>query len=99
MSHTHLTRLAQQLPEAWKSTVVARFGAVHLKVLRMDGSPYPAESHAYAEGLLVIDGRLNLTIDGAEIVVGAGELFVVPVGVSHSVASGSTGTLAILDLG
>jgi quercetin dioxygenase-like cupin family protein len=54
--------------------------------MRMDGRPYPDESHDHPEGLLVIDGRLNLTIGNEAITFHAGELFVVPVWVAHAVA-------------
>ena len=63
----------------------------------MDSRPYPDESHDYPEGLLVIDGQLNLTIGNEAITVQAGELFVVPGGVAHGVAPGSSGTLIIFD--
>ncbi|WP_198666628.1 cupin domain-containing protein [Marinomonas shanghaiensis] len=63
----------------------------------MDGTPYPDESHDYPEGLLVVDGQLNLKVGSDEITVRAGEIFIVPVGIAHSVTSGSTGTLVILD--
>jgi quercetin dioxygenase-like cupin family protein len=55
------------------------------------------ESHDYPEGLLVIDGQLNLTIGNEAIIIHAGELFVVPGGVAHAVAPGSAGTLIIFD--
>ena len=98
MSHTNLNAAAQGLPEAWTSSVLARVGNANLKVLRMDGAPYPEERHEYPEGLLVIDGQLNLVLEGGPITVRAGELFVVPPGVVHGVASGSTGTLVIFDM-
>ncbi|MBI3766212.1 MAG: cupin domain-containing protein, partial [Ignavibacteriales bacterium] len=50
------------------------------------------------EGLLVIDGLLNLTIDGTTIKVNSGELFVVPSGVVHGVGPGSAGTLVVFDV-
>ena len=84
--------------EAWKSLVLARIGSANLKVMRMDDATYPDESHPYPEGLLVIDGQLNLTVGAEAIIVRAGEIFIVPVGVSHAVAPGSTGTLVIFDL-
>jgi quercetin dioxygenase-like cupin family protein len=83
--------------EAWKSTILAKVGGANIKVLRMDGTPYPDESHNYPEGLLVIDGQLNLTIGNDAITVHAGEIFVVPIGVAHAVAAGSVGTLVIFD--
>lgn len=89
------SRVAQS--EAWKSTVLARVGGANLKVMRMDETAYPNETHDYPEGLLVIDGQLNLSFGSEEVVVKAGELFVVPVGVAHAVAPGSRGTLVIFD--
>lgn len=84
--------------EAWKSTVLAQVGGANLKVMRMDETPYPEECHHYPEGLLVIDGQLNLTVGSDAIIVRAGEIFIVPVGVPHAVAPGSCGTLVIFDL-
>ena len=90
-------KLAASQSEAWKSTVLAKVGGVNIKVMRMDGTPHPDESHDYPEGLLVVDGYLNLTIGQDAITVRAGEVFIVPIGISHAVAPGSTGTLVIFD--
>jgi quercetin dioxygenase-like cupin family protein len=73
-------KLAASQSEAWKSSVLAKVGSANIKVMRMDGRLYPDESHDHPEGLLVIDGQLNLTIGNEAITVHAGELFVVPVG-------------------
>ncbi|SFN33212.1 cupin domain-containing protein [Dokdonella immobilis] len=83
--------------DAWKSIILARVGGAQLKVMRMDAAPYPDETHDYPEGLLVVDGQLNLTLGDASVTVRAGEVFIVPVGVAHAVAAGSHGTLVIFD--
>ncbi len=97
MALIRMTEAAGALPQAWKSTVLARFGDANLKVVRMDASAYPDECHDYPEGLLVLDGQMLLEIGGDVIRVGPGELYVVPAGVPHAVAPGSHGTLVILD--
>jgi len=98
VSLVNLNTFAQALPKAWSSRVLERFGGGNLKVLRMDGTPYPDEVHDYAEGLLVIDGELRLRIHGEAVTVARGEVYVVPPGVPHSVDAGSAGTLVILDV-
>ncbi len=92
-----LADVAAQLPQAWSSSVLARFGDARLKLLRMDERNYPEESHDYDEGLLVLDGVMVLRIRGEVRRVEAGELHVVPAGVPHSVEGGSRGTLLIID--
>jgi quercetin dioxygenase-like cupin family protein len=69
----------------------------NLKVLRMDASAYDNESHPFAEALLVLDGVMNLQLGDEIINVTAGEVYIVPAGVPHAVASGSNGTLVIID--
>jgi quercetin dioxygenase-like cupin family protein len=90
-------KLAASQSAAWKSFVLAKVGGANIKVMRMDGTPYPDESHDYPEGLLVVDGHLHLTIGPDAITICAGEIFIVPMGVAHAVAPGSTGTLVIFD--
>ncbi|MEF7612853.1 cupin domain-containing protein [Aquincola sp. MAHUQ-54] len=82
---------------AWHSKVLGRAAGANLKVLRMDGSAYPDETHDFDEALLVIDGRMNLLMQGHVVVVEAGELIIVPAGLPHAVAPGSNGTLVIID--
>lgn len=96
MNPIHLKSTVAEL-DAWKSIVLARVGGANIKVMRMDDAPYPDESHDYPEGLLVVDGQLNLTVGSEAITVKAGEIYVVPVGIAHAVAPGSTGTLVIFD--
>lgn len=97
MSLTNLQSLATRLPNSWQSMVFGSIGRANLKVVRMDGAPYPQEVHSYPEGLLVIEGRLQLVVAGEPVAVTAGEIFIVPAGVPHWVAAGSAGTLVILD--
>ena len=98
MSLFDLDALAAELPVAWRSQGLARIGAANLKLLRMNAQPLAEETHAYPEGLLVIDGHLNLQLGARLVAVQAGELYVVPPGVPHAVADGSDGTLLIIDL-
>jgi mannose-6-phosphate isomerase-like protein (cupin superfamily) len=108
MALIDLKESARELPHAWSSRVVATVGiesaggaggrAANVKIVRMDGAPYPEEQHDYAEGLLVVDGHMNLVVKGEAVTVRTGELYVVPPGVVHHVAPGSAGTLLILDV-
>lgn len=93
----NLVHTASSLPEAWRSTVLAEIGRAAVKVLRMDGRPLPPEVHGTAEALVVVEGRLELVVNGLELTVGTGELYRVPAGAVHAVRPGSQGTLLIVE--
>jgi quercetin dioxygenase-like cupin family protein len=63
----------------------------------MDGTASDEAPHAYAEGLLVLDGELKLGIGGEVVTVSAGEIYIIPANTPHQVAAGSHGTLVIID--
>ncbi len=90
--------IAGQLPDSWKSTRLGQVGPARIKVLRMDEQAHEEETHAYNEGLLVIDGQLHLSIGNSEIRVGAGQMYLVEAGIAHAVLAGSHGTLVIIDV-
>lgn len=98
MSVVNLTEAAAGLPEAWSSLILGRVGTACVKVLRMDEMPVAEESHDVAEALLVLDGRLELVVDGTPLSVRAGELFLVAAGAVHTVGPGSRGTLLIVEV-
>lgn len=98
MSVVNLMETAAGLPEAWRSHQLGLVGAACVKVLRMDEMPVEEESHSAAEALLVLDGQLELMVDGTLVSVRPGELFMVAAGTAHTVRPGSRGTLVIVDL-
>ncbi|WP_329394848.1 cupin domain-containing protein [Streptomyces melanogenes] len=98
MSVVDLAETAAGLPEAWSSRKLGMVGTASVKVLRMNELPVEEESHAAAEALLVLDGRLELEVDGTPVSVRAGELFMVAAGTAHTVRPGSRGTLVIVEL-
>lgn len=85
------------LSEPWRSRILSTFGTANFKVMRMSADAYPEETHQFAEGLLVIDGQMNLSVAGEAVAVSSGELYVVPQGVPHSVLPDSHGILVVLD--
>lgn len=98
MPFIDFVKQAMALPDAWSSSVVGEVGPARIKVLRMDQRPYPEESHAYNEALIVIDGRLELDVEGEALAVASGGMYVVTAGTPHRVREGSYGTLVIVDL-
>lgn len=97
MNPVDVLATADTLPNAWSSRLLGRIGAAHVKVLRMSGLPLAEEQHTAAEALLVLDGRLELTVAGEPVSVGPGEIHWVPAGTRHAVRPGSHGTLVILE--
>jgi len=69
MSKTNLRALSNMLPETWRSKIVGLAAGANIKVLRMDGTASNEQPHAYAEGLLVLDGELKLGIGGEVVTV------------------------------
>jgi quercetin dioxygenase-like cupin family protein len=96
MTPIDLLAQAQGLPVAWASSRVGQVGGASVKVLRMDGQPYPEETHAHGEVLLVLDGELRLSAEGRPLTVAAGQMVLVPAGTAHAVEPGSHGTLLIV---
>ncbi|MFH2554395.1 cupin domain-containing protein [Klebsiella aerogenes] len=98
MSLYDLRTEAHALPEAWHSHVLGRIGTANLKVVRMDERSVAEEVHEYDEGLLVINGQLELSVKGEKITVSSGQLYVAKAGIPHTVDTGSFGILVIIDL-
>ncbi|MFI9721662.1 cupin domain-containing protein [Streptomyces sp. NPDC052396] len=96
MTLVNLPETARTLPEVWRSVPVTRIANAQLKVERMSGLPLPEESHPTPEALLVLEGRLELSVAGRPVTVRAGEVYTVPAGTVHAVRPGSEGILVIL---
>jgi len=97
MNSINVVETAAALPAAWTSCSLGKAGAASVKVLRMDSSPVQEETHGADEVLLVLDGRLELLVEGMEVAVQAGEMYRVPAGALHAVGPGSHGTLVIVE--
>ncbi|MFJ2861888.1 cupin domain-containing protein [Kitasatospora sp. NPDC087314] len=98
MSLVDVYETAAELPDAWRSLVVGRVGTAAVKVLRMDGRALEPEAHGTAEALFVVEGLLELLLDGQELTVRPGQLCRIPAGVRHAVRAGSRGTLLIVEV-
>ncbi|MFJ8476249.1 cupin domain-containing protein [Kitasatospora sp. NPDC094011] len=98
MSLVDVKKEAAQLPDAWRSVVLARVGTAAVKVLRMDGRELVEEVHETAEMLFVADGVLELELDDEELTVAVGEVCRIPAGARHAVRAGSRGTLLIVEV-
>ncbi|GAA0443710.1 cupin domain-containing protein [Streptomyces stramineus] len=97
MSSINVVETADALPTAWNSYSLGEVGAACVKVLRMDSSPVQEEVHGADEVLLVLNGRLELLVEGTEVIVETGEMYRVPAGTPHAVGPGSHGTLVIVE--
>ena len=83
---TDVVNLAQKLAsfdEYWSPRTVAQFNGHDIMVVKVKGE-FVWHHHDDTDDLfLVLSGRLTIRLPDAEVVLGPGELFVVPVGVEH----------------
>lgn len=71
------------LTEQWSPRVIAEMNDYQFKVVRLQGE-FVWHAHAATdEAFLVIAGRLRIEMRQEHVVVGPGELYVVPRGVEH----------------
>lgn len=80
--------------EHWSPKTVATVNDYDVRLVKVQGE-FVRHQHADTDELfLVIDGRLTIRFDDGEVVLGPGELYVVPRGVYHQpVSEGETSIL------
>jgi mannose-6-phosphate isomerase-like protein (cupin superfamily) len=79
--------LAASLTELWSPRVIAEVDDNYVKVAKVQGT-FGWHAHENEDELfLVLKGRLRIEMEGSAVVLGEGELFVVPKGVRHNPAA------------
>ena len=85
-----LEAACQALPELWSPRVVGRVNDQYIKVVRVQGE-FPWHAHLHEDEMfLVLRGALRIgraPDDGGDVVLEAGQFFVVPRGVRHNTSA------------
>lgn len=87
MKPVNLEAAAAALTELWSPKVVARVGDQYVKVAKILGEFVWHAHEGEDELFLVLKGRLRMQLDDGDVVLGPGDLFVVPAGVRHNPAA------------
>jgi quercetin dioxygenase-like cupin family protein len=74
----------EAIREHWFPRVVARVNDHYLKVARVQGQLTWHAHEGQDELFLVLNGRLRIQLENDEIVLGEGDVWVVPAGVRHN---------------
>jgi len=79
----NLAAKAGSVEALWSPRIVARVNDYDFKVARIQGE-FVWHSHPETdEAFLVLEGRLRIELEGGDVVLGPGDLYVVPRGVEH----------------
>ena len=79
----NLAEKAGLITEQWSPRVVAELNDYQCKVVRIEGDFVWHDHPETDEAFLVLDGELRIDFRDGAVVLGPGELFVVPKGVEH----------------
>jgi mannose-6-phosphate isomerase-like protein (cupin superfamily) len=71
------------LSEQWSPRVVAELNDYQFKVVRIQGDFIWHDHPATDEAFIVLDGELRIDFRDRSVVLGPGEMFVVPKGTEH----------------
>jgi mannose-6-phosphate isomerase-like protein (cupin superfamily) len=76
--------IASSLTELWSPRIIAEVDDAYIKVAKVHGS-LAWHSHDNEDELfLILEGRLRIEMEGGNVELAEGELFVVPKGVRHN---------------
>ena len=95
-----LAERLSRFTETWSPKVVARLNDYEVKVVRLRGE-FVWHAHDDTDELfLVLDGTLTIQLRDGDVVLGPGQLYVVPRGVEHRpVATGQVQAVLIEPVG
>ena len=97
-THRDLIGEARRLDANWASKLLGRPGGVGLKLFKIDAAGLAPEMHAaYDEALLMLDGLIELSMDGVRVTLLAGDLQIIPAGVWHEILPGGNGSFLLFD--
>ena len=95
-----LEAACRALPQLWTPRVVGRVNDQFVKVARVHGE-FPWHTHAEEDELFfVLRGSLRVgrrSEDGGDVVLAAGEFFVVPRGVRHNTSAAEEAWIALIE--
>ena len=83
MDKVNLAEKLAGLDRAWVPTIVAELNDQYVKVVRFEGEYVWHHHDEEDEMFLVVSGRLRMGLRDGDVVLGPGELIVVPRGVEH----------------
>jgi mannose-6-phosphate isomerase-like protein (cupin superfamily) len=93
----NLDRKLAQFTEHWKPRTIAGFNGHDIMVVKVQGE-FVWHHHDYTDDFfLVLSGRLTIDLRDGEVVLGPGELFVVPQGVEHRPRADIETTLLLIE--
>ena len=76
-------QIAASLSEFWSPRVIAEVDDAYIKVAKVKGTLAWHSHEDEDELFLILKGHLRIELEGSEVELGEGEMFVVPKGVSH----------------
>lgn len=79
----NLAQKLSQFRDHWSPRTVAQFNGHDVMVVKVKGEFVRHHHDDTDDFFFVLTGRLTIRLPDREVVVGPGELFVVPVGVEH----------------
>jgi len=83
--------------EHWSPKVVATMNDYEVKVVKVKGE-FVWHSHADTDELfLVVDGTLTIQLPDGDVILRAGQLFVVPRGVEHCPVAADEGSILLIE--
>ena len=97
MRSINLEKACAALTEHWSPAVVARVGDQYVKVAKVKGEFVWHAHEGQDELFLVLKGSLRIEMEEGDVVLGPGDVFVVPAGVRHNPVAEEECWLALVE--
>jgi len=98
LTHRDLISNAQLLGPNWSGKLMGRPGGVGLKLFKVDAGGLAREMHpGYDEALLMLEGAVDMVMEGVHVSLRAGDLQIIPAGIWHEILPGGHGSFLLVD--